>query len=81
MDEEQFGPVLPVITYKDVDDAVDRANATNYGLGGSVWTNDLERGNGAAGSGPFRHHALLMDRDNGDVSLITSLSFIWILLN
>merc|ERR1719265_126492 len=37
VDEEQFGPVLPVIKYSDEADAVDRANASNYGLGGSVW--------------------------------------------
>ena len=34
---EQFGPVLPVIPYDTVDEAVDRANATEYGLGSSVW--------------------------------------------
>ena len=44
VDEEQFGPVIPVIKYSDVDDAMDRANATEYGLGGSVWTNDLVEG-------------------------------------
>merc|ERR1719382_700449 len=37
VDEEQFGPVLPVLTYSDENEVVDRANATNYGLGGSVW--------------------------------------------
>jgi len=37
VDEEQFGPVLPVVTYSDVDDVVNRANDTSYGLGGSVW--------------------------------------------
>jgi acyl-CoA reductase-like NAD-dependent aldehyde dehydrogenase len=35
--DEQFGPVLPVIAYDSVDEAVDRANATEFGLGGSVW--------------------------------------------
>jgi acyl-CoA reductase-like NAD-dependent aldehyde dehydrogenase len=44
VDEEQFGPVLPVIRYSDVNDAVARANATHFGLGGSVWAADAERG-------------------------------------
>merc|ERR1711972_562241 len=35
--EEQFGPVLPVLKYSAVEDAVRRANTTEYGLGGSVW--------------------------------------------
>jgi len=43
VDEEQFGPVLPVIKYSNVDDAVNRANASAYGLGGSVWSSNLER--------------------------------------
>lgn len=38
--EEQFGPVLPVIRYTDVDDAVRRANGTEQGLGASVWGPD-----------------------------------------
>jgi len=37
VDEEQFGPVLPVMTYTNEADAVERANDTNYGLGASVW--------------------------------------------
>jgi|HigsolmetaAR202D_1030399.scaffolds.fasta_scaffold01341_8 acyl-CoA reductase-like NAD-dependent aldehyde dehydrogenase len=41
--EEQFGPVLPVLKYTDVDDAIARANSTEYGLGGSVWSSDVER--------------------------------------
>ncbi|MGH6940606.1 aldehyde dehydrogenase family protein [Hypericibacter sp.] len=41
--EEQFGPILPVLRYSDVDDAIARANDTDYGLGGSVWSNDLAR--------------------------------------
>jgi acyl-CoA reductase-like NAD-dependent aldehyde dehydrogenase len=43
VDEEQFGPVLPVISYDDLDDAVGRANATMYGLCGSVWSPDGDR--------------------------------------
>jgi acyl-CoA reductase-like NAD-dependent aldehyde dehydrogenase len=43
VDEEQFGPVLPVIPYRDVDDALARANATTFGLGGSVWSADPDR--------------------------------------
>jgi len=43
VDEEQFGPVLPVIRYQDPEDALARANASSYGLGGSVWSSDPER--------------------------------------
>jgi acyl-CoA reductase-like NAD-dependent aldehyde dehydrogenase len=41
--EEQFGPVLPVLKYSDLDDAIARANGTEYGLGGTVWGTDLAR--------------------------------------
>jgi acyl-CoA reductase-like NAD-dependent aldehyde dehydrogenase len=44
VDEEQFGPALPVIAYRDLDDALDRANGTHFGLSGSVWSSDPERG-------------------------------------
>jgi acyl-CoA reductase-like NAD-dependent aldehyde dehydrogenase len=44
VDEEQFGPALPVLTYRDVEDAVERANATMFGLSGSVWSSDPKRG-------------------------------------
>ncbi len=43
VDEEQFGPALPVISYRSVDDAVERANGTHFGLSGSVWSADPER--------------------------------------
>ncbi len=47
--EEQFGPVLPLLKFDDIDDAVARANASDYGLGASVWSADeakaLEIGN------------------------------------
>jgi acyl-CoA reductase-like NAD-dependent aldehyde dehydrogenase len=43
VDEEQFGPVLPIVGYGDVADAVARANATHFGLGASVWSADPER--------------------------------------
>lgn len=46
--EEQFGPVLPLLKFHDLDDAVARANASEYGLGASVWTADLERAQGIA---------------------------------
>jgi acyl-CoA reductase-like NAD-dependent aldehyde dehydrogenase len=41
--EEQFGPVLPVLRYTDIDDAIARANRSDYGLGGTVWSADPER--------------------------------------
>lgn len=62
VDEEQFGPVLPVIRFEDADDAVRRANATPYGLGGSVWSNDAEKAYALAdkmdsGTVWINHHA------------------------
>ncbi|MDK3019764.1 aldehyde dehydrogenase family protein [Pseudodonghicola flavimaris] len=41
--EEQFGPVLPILRYSDIDDAVARANDSENGLGGSVWSKDIEK--------------------------------------
>jgi len=41
--EEQFGPVLPVLRYSSLDDAIARANGTEYGLGGTVWGADSKR--------------------------------------
>lgn len=42
--EETFGPVLPVIRVRDEDEALERANASGYGLFASVWTGDRARG-------------------------------------
>ena len=42
--EEIFGPVLTVIAYDGVDDAVRIANDSDFGLGGTIWTADPERG-------------------------------------
>ena len=41
--EEQFGPVLPVLRYSDIDDAIARTNSTEYGLGATVWSSSPER--------------------------------------
>ena len=49
VDEEQFGPALPVIPYADLDDAVERANTTHFGLSGSVWSADTARATEIAG--------------------------------
>ena len=43
VDEEQFGPALPVVPYRNLADAIDRANATHFGLSGSVWGADTNR--------------------------------------
>jgi len=42
VDEEQFGPALPILKYRDLEDAIARANSTPFGLGGSVWGTDIE---------------------------------------
>lgn len=42
VDEEQFGPVLPIIRYRDVDDVIARANRLDVGLGASVWSTNTE---------------------------------------
>ncbi|MFC9792767.1 aldehyde dehydrogenase family protein [Streptomyces sp. NPDC127584] len=62
--EEQFGPVLPVLAYRSLDEAVDAANGTAFGLGGSVWGTDLDRAEAVAdrlecGTVWINHHAEL----------------------
>jgi acyl-CoA reductase-like NAD-dependent aldehyde dehydrogenase len=49
VDEEQFGPILPVIPFDDVEDVIARANRSDYGLGGSVWSKDIARAAAIAG--------------------------------
>jgi acyl-CoA reductase-like NAD-dependent aldehyde dehydrogenase len=41
--EEQFGPALPVLSYRSADEAIARANASAYGLTASIWSGDDER--------------------------------------
>lgn len=42
VDEEQFGPALPVIRCRDVEEAIKSANDSPNGLGGSVWSRDIQ---------------------------------------
>ena len=41
--EEAFGPVLPLLRFRDIDDVVARANNTEYGLAGAVWSKDVDK--------------------------------------
>jgi len=49
VDEEQFGPVLPIIKYSNVEDAIASANRLDAGLGASVWSSDIEKAKQVAG--------------------------------
>ena len=42
VDEEQFGPILPIIKFSNVEEAIASANRLQVGLGGSVWSQDIE---------------------------------------
>ena len=48
-DEETFGPAAAVVRARDVEDCVTLANASQYGLGGNLWTRDIDRAKGLAG--------------------------------
>jgi betaine-aldehyde dehydrogenase len=47
LNEEVFGPVLPVVVVESLDDAIEQANASRYGLGASVWTHDMRKATAA----------------------------------
>lgn len=49
VDDEQFGPALPVIRYRDVEEVIKAANDSQNGLGGSVWSRDIEHAKHVAG--------------------------------
>jgi acyl-CoA reductase-like NAD-dependent aldehyde dehydrogenase len=49
VDEEPFGPVLPILAFDEEDEALARANATTFGLSGSVWSADVEKAARLAG--------------------------------
>ncbi|MBY6014090.1 aldehyde dehydrogenase family protein [Qipengyuania gaetbuli] len=42
--EEQFGPVMPLMKFSSVEEAIERANNSEYGLAGAVWTKDADKG-------------------------------------
>ncbi|KAJ4267031.1 hypothetical protein NW762_003129 [Fusarium torreyae] len=46
--EEPFGPIVPLLSWKDEEEVIERANDTTMGLGASIWTNDLRRANRVA---------------------------------
>lgn len=65
--EEQFAPILPILRFTDIDDAVAQINSTPYGLGGSVFSADVERAVAVAdrldtGTVWINHHLVLDPR-------------------
>ena len=76
--EEVFGPALPVYTFKTLDEALEKANSSEFGLGSSIWTRNLLHANKAIDKRFAREwdqrqppvasqrHALLRERRNGN---------------
>lgn len=61
---EQFGPVLPIIKYSDIDHAIEMANRNENGLGGSIWSSDVAKARQLAlrlesGTGWVNQHGML----------------------
>lgn len=64
VNQEQFGPVLPIIRYSDLDDAIAQANRVEVGLSASVWSPDIEKARAVAarleaGSVYINHHGVI----------------------
>ncbi len=64
VDEEQFGPILPIIKFTDIEEVIQRANADDNGLGGSVWSTDIDNAQKIAsrlecGSAWVNHHGAI----------------------
>ncbi|MEM6583330.1 MAG: aldehyde dehydrogenase family protein, partial [Pseudomonadota bacterium] len=62
--EEPFGPILPVLKFTDIEDALQRANDSNNGLGGSIWSSDIEKASELAsrlecGTAWVNNHAMI----------------------
>ncbi len=64
VDLEQFGPIMPLIKFSKVDDVLASANGLNFGLGASVWSNDLDEAKSIA-----------MQMESGTVWINTHLDF------
>jgi aldehyde dehydrogenase (NAD+) len=47
-EEEIFGPVMSIIKFSDIEEVVDRANRTMYGLAAGVWTRDITKAHAIA---------------------------------
>ena len=53
--EEVFGPAAPIIVVNNEEEAIREANNTEFGLGASIWTNNIERGTRSCKTNSERH--------------------------